>query len=99
MTPDEKRQIALKLGKVARSMQQRDPRACWKQLAAEVRAGRQVTPAVRQMLRDALRADAPLPTDGDDPDIDYAARERRQAEQERIRQYAAERGLPLANGG
>lgn len=95
MTPAEKRQIALRLGNVAKAMQQRDPRAGWRQLAAEVKAGRQVTPAVRQMLRDALRAGAPLPTDADGADVDHADRDRRQAEQDRIRQYAAERGLPL----
>ena len=59
MTPAEKRQIALRLGNVAKAMQQRDPRAGWRQLAAEVKAGRQVTRNVDTELLRATSIDDP----------------------------------------
>lgn len=98
MTPAKKREIAQKLAAVAKQ-RPADPRAWAHRLRAREMAGQTLTPAQREAWREALRAGPPLPTDADDPGVDYASRERRQAEQERIRQYAAERGIPLANGG
>lgn len=55
--------------------------------------GERLTPPQRSAWRKALQRQDALRQDADDQDLDYAARERRQAEQERIRQYAAERGI------
>ena len=94
MTPAEKREIAQKLGQLAKR-QPVDPRAGWKRLRDREMAGEQLTEFQAKGWREALGAAPPLPTDADDPDIDYASRERLRSEQERIRQYAAEKGIRL----
>lgn len=98
MTPAEKRQVLLDLGRVLKR-RPADPRGWADRLRLRELAGERLTPAQREAWRDALRAPGALPTDADDAGTDYAAHQRRQDEQERIRQYAAERGIPLANGG
>lgn len=73
------------------------PRAWAHALKRREEAGERLTPPQRAMWRAAIGRQDAQPQDAED--ADYATRERRQAEQERIRQYAAERGLPLATGG
>lgn len=99
---DPRRVAAIMAGLQRR--QQRDPKAWARDLrdremnhGGVLVNGKRMTQAQRDMWRRALDEQDAQPQDAED--IDYAARERRQAEQERIRQYAAERGLPLANGG
>lgn len=94
LPPAEKRRILGRLAGVQRQIAERDPREWARALRRRELAGEQLTPALRAMWRDALKAGAPLPTDGD-ADTAYADRERRDAEQQRIAQYAAERGITL----
>lgn len=93
----EKRRILGRLAGVQRQIAERDPREWAHALRRRELAGEQLTPALRSMWRDALKAGAPLPTDAND-DAGAVNRERIAEQQERTRQYAAERGIPLANG-
>lgn len=94
LPPAEKRRILGRLAGVQRQIAERDPREWAQVLRRRELAGEQLTPALQAMWRDALKAGAPLPTDAAG-DQAYVDRERRDAEQQRIAQYAAERGIRL----
>ena len=94
MTPADKRQVLLDFAK-ALKRPQADPRAWADRLRKRELAGERLSRAQREAWREALRAPGALPTDADGADTDYADSDRRREQQERIRLYAAERGITL----
>lgn len=94
MTPAEKRQVLLDLGRVLKRPQA-DPRAWAHRLRQRELAGERLTRTQRQAWRDALQSSPALPTDADGADTDYADSDRRREQQERIRLYAQAKGIEL----